>query len=122
MRFTKRTGQGVALLALAGSAVALLPTPAPAQTLSTFDARATATGVDVTVANPSIPLGLVVQGTAPVARAALDSLGTSEALAAGPYPGDLAASLPGTVKTTSGVPLPDYPLVAHTSSGDDPKS
>jgi hypothetical protein len=121
MRFTKRTGQGVALLALAGSAVALLPTPAPAQTLSTFDARAAATGFDVTVANPSIPLGLVVQGTAPVARAALDSLGTSEALAAGPYPGDLAASLPGTVKTTSGVPLPDYPLVAHTSSGDDPK-
>src|SRR6266487_2436162 len=111
MRFTKRTGQGVALLALAGSAVALLPTPAPAQTLSTFDARAAATGVDVTVSNPSIPLGLVVQ------RTALDSLGTSEALAAGPYPGDLATSLPGTVKTTSGVPLPDYPLVAHTSSG-----
>jgi hypothetical protein len=121
MRFTKRFGQALALLALAGSAVALLPTPAPAQGLSTFDARAAATGVDVTVANPSIPLGLVVQGTAPVARAALDSLGTSEALAAGPYPGDLAASLPGTVKTTSGVPLPDYPLVAHTSSGDDPK-
>jgi hypothetical protein len=121
MRFTKRTGQGVALLALAGSAVALLPTPAPAETLSTFDARAAATGVDVTVANPSIPLGLVVQGTAPVARAALDSLGTSEALAAGPYPGDLAASLPGTVKTTSGVPLPDYPLVASTSSGDAPR-
>ncbi|MDQ1487922.1 MAG: hypothetical protein QOJ23_436 [Actinomycetota bacterium] len=111
----------MAVLALAGSAVALLPTPAPAQTLSTFDARAAATGVDVTVANPSIPLGLVVQGTAPVARAALDSLGSSEALAAGPYPGDLAASLPGTVKTTSGVPLPDYPLVASTSSGDDPK-
>jgi hypothetical protein len=111
----------VAVLALAGSAVALLPTPAPAQTLSTFDARAAATGVDVTVANASIPLGLVVQGTAPVARAALDSLGSSEALAAGPYPGDLAASLPGTVKTTSGVPLPDYPLVASTSSGDDPK-
>src|SRR2546423_8838330 len=121
MRFTKRCGRGVALIALAGSAVALLPTPAPADTLATFDARAAASGVDVTASNASIPLGLVLQGTAPVARAALDSLGTSEALAAGPYPGDLAASLPGTVKTTSGVPLPDYPLVASTSSGDDPK-
>jgi hypothetical protein len=111
----------VALIALAGSAVALLPTSAPADTLTTFDARAAASGVDVTASNASIPLGLVVQGTAPVARAALDSLGTSQALAAGPYPGDLAASLPGTVKTTSGIPLPDYPLMAATSSGDEPK-
>jgi hypothetical protein len=111
----------VALIALAGSAVALLPTSAPADTLTTFDALAAASGVDVTASNASIPLGLVVQGTAPVARAALDSLGTSQALAAGPYPGDLAASLPGTVKTTSGIPLPDYPLMAATSSGDDPK-
>jgi hypothetical protein len=111
----------VALLALAGCAVALLPAAAPADTLSTFDARAAASGVDVTLANPSIPLGLVVQGTAPVARATLDSLGTSEALAAGPYPGDLAASLPGTIKTTSGIPLPDYPLMAATNAGDDPK-
>src|SRR5581483_5368297 len=121
MRFTNRAGRTLALLALTGSAVALLPTTAPADTLSTFDARAAASGVDVTIANGSIPLGLVVQGTAPVARAALDSLGTSEALAAGPYPGDLAASLPGTVKTTSGIPLPDYPFVAATSAGDDPK-
>ena len=121
MRFTKRFGRGVALIALAGSAVALLPASAPAETLSLFDARAAASGVDVTASNASIPLGLVIQGTAPVARAALDSLGTSQALAAGPYPGDLAASLPGTVKTTSGVPLPDYPLMAATSAGDDPK-
>jgi hypothetical protein len=111
----------VALIALAGSAVALLPTSAPADTLSTFDALAAANGLDVTATNASIPLGLVVQGTAPVARAALDSLGTSQALAAGPYPGDLAASLPGTVKTTSGIPLPDYPLMAATSAGDEPK-
>ena len=121
MRVTKRCGRGVALIALAGSAVALLPTSAPADTLTTFDARAAASGVDVTASNASIPLGLVVQGTAPVARAALDSLGTSQALAAGPYPGDLAASLPGTVKTTSGIPLPDYPLMAATSAGDEPK-
>src|SRR2546423_214308 len=121
MRFTKRCGRGVALIALAGSAVALLPTSAPADTLTTFDARAAASGVDVTASNASIPLGLVVEGTAPVARAALDSLGTSQALAAGPYPGDLAASLPGTVKTTSGIPLPDYPLMAATSAGDEPK-
>ena len=111
----------MALLLLAGSAVVLVPGSAPADTLSTFDARAAASGLDVTMANASIPLGLVVQGTAPVARAALDSLGTSEALAAGPYPGDLAASLPGTIKTTSGIPLPDYPLMAATSSGDQPK-
>ena len=121
MRFTKRCGRGVALIALAGSAVALLPTSAPADTLATFDAQAAANGLDVTASNASIPLGLVVQGTAPVARAALDSLGTSQALAAGPYPGDLAASLPGTVKTTSGIPLPDYPLMAATSAGDEPK-
>ena len=121
MRFTKRCGRGVALIALASSAVALLPASAPAETLSTFDARAAASGVDVTASNASIPLGLVVQGTAPVARATLDSLGTSQALAAGPYPGDLAASLPGTVKTTSGIPLPDYPLMAATSFGDEPK-
>src|SRR5205807_8739835 len=69
----------------------------------------------------SIPLGLVLQGAGPIARAALDSLGTSQALSAGPYPGDLAASLPGTVRTTSGLPLPDYPLLAATTLGDPPK-
>lgn len=121
MQVTKRTTRLVALLLLAGSGVVLVPASAPADPLSTFDARAAASGLDVTMANASIPLGLVIQGTAPLARSALDSLGTSEALAAGPYPGDLAASLPGTVKTTSGLPLPDYPLMAATSAGDRPK-
>lgn len=122
MRFTFGSAKRVVtVLGLAVTSVAVLSRPAPADTLATFDARAAANGVDVTMANPSIPLGLVLQGTGPVARAALDSLGTSEALAAGPYPGDLAASLPGTVRTTSGLPLPDYPLVAATSFGDEPE-
>ena len=109
----------VAILAVSG--IAVVSQPVPADTLGTFDARAAASGVNVTVENPSIPLGLVLQGAGPIARAALDSLGTSQALAAGPYPGDLAASLPGTVRTTSGLPLPDYPLLAATSLGDAPK-
>ena len=122
MRFTfrlRKEALAVAVLALSG--IAVVSQPVPADTLSTFDARAAASGVNVTVENPSIPLGLVLQGAGPIARAALDSLGTSQALSAGPYPGDLAASLPGTVRTTSGLPLPDYPLLAATTLGDAPK-
>src|SRR5437899_9646466 len=122
MRFTSRFGrEGMVVAILAVSGIAVVSQPVPADTLGTFDARAAASGVNVTVENPSIPLGLVLQGAGPIARAALDSLGTSQALAAGAYPGDLAASLPGTVRTTSGLPLPDYPLLAATSLGDAPK-
>lgn len=122
MRFTFCLGrEGLLVAVLAVSGIAFVSQPVPADTLSTFDARAAASGVNVTVENPSIPLGLVLQGAGPIARAALDSLGTSQALSAGPYPGDLAASLPGTVRTTSGLPLPDYPLLAATTLGDAPK-
>jgi hypothetical protein len=87
-----------------------------------FDATASAYGVDQTVSNPSLPLGLTLEGAGPVAQAHLDSLGDSDALASFPYPGDVTAGLPGTAGALFGVPIPQYPLYVTSQAGDQPKS
>jgi hypothetical protein len=86
-----------------------------------FDAVGEATGVEVTISNPTIPAGIVIEGSGPTAQARLSSLGTSDAFAALPYPGDTAANLPGTVTALTSIPLPDYPFYVHSENGTPPK-
>jgi len=86
-----------------------------------FDGLASAYGVDPTVTNPSLPLGLTVEGAGPVAQAHLNSIGNSDGLASFPYPGDTVSGLPGTAGALFGVPIPQYPLYVTTQAGDAPK-
>jgi hypothetical protein len=89
----------------------------------TFDASAAAYGFDSTISNPSIPIGLVIQGAGPTAQTQLSSLGQANSFASFPYPGDTVAALPGTVSGLfGGLPLPEYPLIVSTRAGEGRKS
>ncbi|MBA3743284.1 hypothetical protein [Sporichthya sp.] len=88
---------------------------------ATFDAIASSNGSQTTLFNQSIPVGLTLEGSGPLTRAQLNTLGDSDALAAFPYPGDVAAGLPGIAGALVGVNTPAYPLVAATAYGDAPK-
>lgn len=93
----------------------------PARAGFVFDAVAAADGVDTTVANPSIPVGLVVQGSGPSTQARLSSLPTSDAFASFPYPGEVVAGLPGVAGSLTGAPIPPYPFIISTGLGDEPR-
>jgi hypothetical protein len=86
-----------------------------------FDASAVADGVVVTVDNPSIPLGFGIDATAPESRVRLTSLGESSAVATGPYLGDTLVGALFSLPGGQGVGGADYPFIAATSAGDDPK-
>src|SRR4051794_3949669 len=92
---------GVATLATGGLVVA---TGSTAHAESAYDALANAYAVQMTLANQSIPLGLVIEGDGPAAQASLDTNGQSNAFASFPYPGDVAAGLPGTAGAIFGAP------------------
>jgi hypothetical protein len=85
-----------------------------------YDAGAAANAFDLTLANQSLPLGLVLEGEGPLAQARQTSLGTSDAFAAFPYPGDTASQLPGLVGGIIGLAVPPYPFAAQSSNGDRP--
>lgn len=85
-----------------------------------YTGHADAYGFRTTMTNDAFPLGFVFEGDAPVSTADLSSLGDSQALAAGPYPGTTAAATPGALGGVIGVPIPNYPVVATASAGDDP--
>ena len=110
---------GLIAVLSAGLAVAVVP---QATADINYDGSAAANAFDVTLANQSIPLGLVLEGEGPLAQARQTSLDTSDAFAAFPYPGDTAAQVPGLLGGLVGVALPPYPLAAQTSSGDKPAS
>jgi hypothetical protein len=91
--------------------------------VSSFDASAAAYGFDSTLSNPSIPVGLVIQGAGPTAQTELSSLGVAQSFSAFPYPGDTVANLPGTVSGLfGGLPLPPYPLFVTSKSGQGKQS
>jgi hypothetical protein len=93
----------------------------PAHAELSFDASATAYGNLVTAENPSVPLGVSVDETAPESRARLTSLGDSSALAAGPYFGDTLTDFVFAQPGANGLGAQDYPLVVSTVSGERPK-
>jgi hypothetical protein len=110
---------GLSAVLSAGLGVAVAPN---ATADINYDASAAANAFDVTLANQSVPLGLVLEGEGPLAQTRQTSLDTSDAFAAFPYPGDTAAQIPGLLGGLVGVAVPPYPLAAQTSNGDKPVS
>jgi hypothetical protein len=100
-------------------AVAVFPGVARAQ--FTYDGVAAADGTEVTLSNPSIPLGLVVTGAGPSTQARLTSLPTSDAFASFPFPGEVAAGAPGIISGVVPLPVPAYPFIVNTGLGDAPR-
>lgn len=91
-----------------------------AQVTDPFAAFAAATGVDVSVSNPSFPLGVATEGPGPNATTSANSLGTSDALASFPYLGAGLQGVPGLAAGLLQVPIPSYPFQASTNAGQDP--
>lgn len=109
------------LLPAVVAAAVVTAAPASADAPTSFDGTANAYGVDLTLYNPSLPLGLTVEAAGPTAQAHLNSIDQSDAFASFPYPGETTAGLPGTAGALFGVPTPAYPFIVSTQSGDAPK-
>jgi hypothetical protein len=95
--------------------------PARADDTIGFDAHAQAVGIDSTVANQSMPIGLVVEGVGPEASSHVTSYGDSDAEASFPYLGPVVPGLLGIFPPLFGLPAVSYPFEATTGSGDEPK-
>ena len=94
-----------------------LPGRASAVGLKAFSGSATAEGVRLSLSATNAPVtNTPVDGTAPIAEAALDSLGSSQAFASSPYPGYYAVAGPGLIRALSQgrLDLPGYPLYARS--------
>ena len=117
-----RVPRVVPVLLAAGVVVPVAQAPAKAQSEPfRFDATAAVAGGYATASNPSVPLGVAVEGTAPEARSRLTSLGEAASLAAGPYAGDTLTGFVFSLPGGQGVNGVRYPLVVTTSAGDEPK-
>ncbi|HEV7863122.1 MAG TPA: hypothetical protein VGR20_10495, partial [Acidimicrobiia bacterium] len=103
--------------AVAGVVLAVVAQPVEAETFGTFVAIAGADAGRITWSAPGVgAVDTILDGGAPSAQALVNSLGTSAAYAAAPYPGETAMSTPGTVATLLNLPSPPaYPLIAATS-------
>jgi hypothetical protein len=88
---------------------------------ATYQALAYSTGVKLIFSNQSIPLGVAPQVQGPTAQAKQTSLQQSDAYAAGPYPGEDLAGIPGVAGGALGVAAPPYPFVVSSAYGDDIK-
>ena len=111
---------GIALLALGVGPVSAQ------QSWASFSTVAEADGLRVTAVVPGGPVtDRVLDGGAPRAQARLDSLGTSTAFAAAPWPGELVANATGLLSGPTGLPLPTYPFLAtssHPTAAQDSRS
>jgi hypothetical protein len=85
-----------------------------------YDASAQAVLLDATLSNPSIPLGLVIEGIGPEASSHVNSTGTSDAEASFPYIGPILPGLIGIAAGLYGFPSPGYPMQAATGAGEAP--
>jgi hypothetical protein len=103
--------------AVAGVVLGVVAQPVEAETFGTFVAVAGADAGRITWSAPGVgAVDTILDGGAPSAQALVNSLGTSAAYAAAPYPGETAMSTPGTVATLLNLPSPPaYPLIAATS-------
>jgi hypothetical protein len=96
--------------------------PKPAVAGGSFSALAAADGVQVAMTSKGF---LIVDGGSagqPSAQAVVDSLGTSVAYAASPYPTDAALTFPGLAVSLGAPALPAYPLIAQSSHPTAPKA
>lgn len=110
----------IAVVALALGPLGLSQQASAADPLG-FNARAQAVGVDASVTNPSLPIGLVVQGIGPEASSTVSSNGQSDAEASFPYVGPVIPGVPGIFGPLFGLPAVAYPFEAVTGAGDSPK-
>jgi hypothetical protein len=86
----------LAVLGLLGALVVATPGSSAAEAAAGFGASSSAFGARVTMTISKAPLvPNIVDAGGPLAQTALDSLGTSVALASFPYPGDVVLNLPG---------------------------
>lgn len=119
-RWSRRLAAGSTVLLVAIPLTALGTDGARAE--GSFDAFARADGFEQTISNSSIPTGIDVEGGGPEARAHQTSFGISDATAQTPYTGGTVPGLPGTAGGLLGIPVPTYPFLVSTNSGDEPKS
>jgi hypothetical protein len=120
-------GVGAAVLSLvaAGGLVTATMLPSAAGGAASFTALASAEGLRVSTFAGGAPVtSEPAEGGSPVARAVLDSLGTSQAYASVLYPGDAIVSLPGLIAGVSGGQLtpPSYPLIATSDRETAPEA
>ncbi len=110
--------------------VSMSPTAAPSPDQSgtpvlnaSFSGTASADGIRMSL---KIPDFLIVEnfldGPGPSAQASLDSLGTSQAFASMPYPGETVVALPGLLSILTGKSMPSYPFYISTSNPTSPDS
>ena len=88
-------------------------------------ARADVSSVSVVVTGaPVVPGGEVAYASPASSQAAIDSLGTSKAFSSAPYPGEVLATLPGTIRGASNgsLPVPDYPLYVTSDYPSTPRA
>jgi hypothetical protein len=95
-------------------AVGLPGSGAAAAGPGSFSASATADGGRMALIVPGASIAdQIIDGGGPVAQADIDSLGSSRAFAATPYPGELGVIGPGIVTSLVGAPQPPgYPFIA----------
>jgi hypothetical protein len=117
-RLGKRAGAVMGVSAL--FSLTLWPTAAHASS-SIFTAQSEAYPFRSATYNESLPLGIAYEGYGPYAAAKFNSLGSSDATAAGPYPGETSAGGTGLAASVTGVDVPEYPFLLVTAAGDDPK-
>jgi hypothetical protein len=108
----------IAVLAAVGLVGALIGwTPAGAESLTSFEAKAQADGFRFTFGAPGfVAVDTFIDGGGPVAQSILDGLGNSQSFASLPYPSDNAISGPGLVAGLTGLPSPPpYPFYGNSS-------
>ena len=108
---------------IVGIATLAVPmSPAGAESMR-YQASAAADGARLSVTIPGATVvDQVIDGGGPTAQAAVDSLGNSSALAAQPYPGELAIIGPGLGASLIGAPQPPaYPFVAASRHPSTPE-
>ena len=110
-RFFRRAWRIAGVVGIVGLTVPM--SPAGAESLR-YQASAGADGARLSVNIPGATVvDQVIDGGGPTAQAAVSSLGGSSALAAQPYPGELAIIGPGLGASLIGAPQPPaYPFVA----------
>ena len=87
-----------------------------------FDAFAQGIGVQATLTNRSLPLGLVFEGIGPEASSRVSSFGQSDAEASFPYTGTVVPGLFGLgPPLLLGLPGIEYPTQAATGAGQAPQ-
>jgi hypothetical protein len=115
----------IAALAAVGLVGALIGwTPAGAEGVTSFEARAQADGFRFTFGAPGfVAVDTFIDGGGPVAQSVLDGLGNSQSFASLPYPSDNAISGPGLVAGLTGLPSPPpYPFYAGSAYPLQPES